>query len=108
MNSPARTPPAAAGTLLIALLLSLLAPFGAAKAHAVDQNDDVSWHLNDGKPAYRGVIDEVRAGAESRVLYGSRAATTRGSASWSAPTTSTSRATWSPAPARTTTSTTRR
>ncbi|MFI6404694.1 ribosome-inactivating family protein [Streptomyces sp. NPDC050548] len=86
MNSPtlvlrppsgrARTPLAAAGTLLIALLLSLLAPFGAAKAHAVDQNDDVNWHLNDGKPAYRGMIDEVRAGAESGVLYGNRAATT--------------------------------
>ncbi|WP_043675705.1 ribosome-inactivating family protein [Streptomyces xylophagus] len=72
----ARTPLAAAGTVLIALLLSLLAPFGAAKAHAIDQNDDVDWYLNSGKSSYRSMIDEVRGSAESSVLYGNRAATT--------------------------------
>ena len=71
-----RTPLAATGTVLIALLLSLLAPFGAAKAHAIDQDDDVDWYLNNGKSAYRDMIDEVRASAESGVLYGNRAATT--------------------------------
>ncbi|WP_460068160.1 ribosome-inactivating family protein [Streptomyces sp. YKOK-I1] len=71
-----RTPLAITGTALIALILTLLAPFGATRAHAIDQNDDVHWNLNGGKSAYRSMIDEVRASAELGVAYGSRSSST--------------------------------
>ncbi|WP_078623171.1 ribosome-inactivating family protein [Streptomyces prunicolor] len=56
-------------TVLLVLMVSLVQPFGATSAHAIDDGRDINWHIRDGAAGYNNMINQVRARAASRVVY---------------------------------------
>jgi hypothetical protein len=59
-----------AGAVLIALLLALLSPLGAAKAFAINDQQDINWDLSKGRSGYTQMINDVRSRAEQNPIYG--------------------------------------
>ena len=61
---------ATAGAVLLALCLALLSPFGAAKAFAINDANDVNWDISGGRNSYQQMINDVRDRVGDQILYG--------------------------------------
>ncbi|MFE1835684.1 ribosome-inactivating family protein [Streptomyces sviceus] len=70
-----RTSIATIGAVLLALCLTLLSPFGAGKAFAINDQQDVNWDISKGQSGYQQMIRDVRSRAEEKVIYGTSSET---------------------------------